>query len=97
VTSTENEVLVWFIGSKEPKRLEKVEGDVRVIQFLPDNSLIALGYEDGSVRLYDPFSLRRTFNFPNRYNQEIKGIKFSPSSDAMVSGSTGGVWVWAAP
>jgi serine/threonine protein kinase len=97
VAGTETDVLMWSIGSKEPKQFRNVSGHVRVVQFLPGDNTVAFGYKQGGIRFYDPFSLERTFSFPNRSSQEIKGIKFPPSLDAMVSGSTEGVWIWAAP
>lgn len=83
--STDGKVIVWNKDNNAEKfRLETAGKNIKVIRFSPENNLLAIGYGDGNVELWD-IDLRKKISEVNAHNSMINNIQFNANLKQMAT------------
>ncbi|HZY26588.1 MAG TPA: WD40 repeat domain-containing protein [Bacteroidales bacterium] len=83
--STDGKVIVWNKDNDAEKfRLETAGKNIKVIRFSPENNLLAIGYGDGNVELWD-IDLHKKISEVNAHNSMINNIQFNANLKQMAT------------
>jgi WD40 repeat protein len=70
-------------------KLEKTDRPLKCLDFSPDGKSLAVGGDDGILRVYDVASGKETFKSPSR-NFRIERVAYSPNGKLIAVGDTNG-------
>src|SRR5664279_5841465 len=83
--STDGKVIVWNKDNDAEKfRLGIAGKNIKVIRFSPENNLLAIGYGDGDVELWD-IDLHKKISEVNAHNSMINNIQFNANLNQMAT------------
>ncbi len=93
--STSGSALVWNPDEKSDNfRIESAGKSIRSIRFKPDEELIAVGYSDGTIELWDIAARKKTSEF-TAHNDGVNEIRFNSRHPQMAtSGIDGSLRLW---
>lgn len=84
--SDEGLLKVWSVQDRSLIRAVDCNGIARRCGYHPFDNVIAVGFKDGSIALFDADSMTETFR-NQRHKQGISQIKFSPDGSMLAVGS----------
>ncbi len=83
--STDGKVIVWNKDNDAEKfRLETAGKSIKVIRFSPENNLLAIGYGDGNVELWD-IDLHKKISEVKAHESMINNIQFNANLKQMAT------------
>ena len=83
----EGEINFYSIESRSVKKqidLDLSRSNVSAISFSPDGNILALGFTDGVIELFDAQNGSEIYNW-NAHNGHIKSLEFSPNGQMLLS------------
>jgi WD40 repeat protein len=92
------DLICWSVDERRPLRRVKVSGtDVKCLCVSPDESMLAIGFEDGTVRVYDLGTLEEVLLLRNE-SSAATAIAFTSDSHLIAVGlSNGAATIWEIP
>jgi energy-coupling factor transporter ATP-binding protein EcfA2 len=93
--SNEGKALVWDPENNSDRfRIESAGKAINTIRFKPGEEVIAVGYDDGTVEMWDMSSKEKTSEFMTNAGQ-VNDIRFNSKHLQMATtGSMGGLKIW---
>ena len=83
--STDGKVIVWNENKDSEKfRIETAGRNIKVVRFSPENNLLAVGYADGNVELWD-IDLHKKISEVKAHNTLINDIQFNANLKQMAT------------